>query len=662
MKKIFLSLFFISFAHLSVLLGQDIDAHRIFNWKQAGVQTDIPEFSHTINFLEHGGSNNGLSDNSVVLNTLITQVKPGTIIFFPEGNYLFTKPILITKDSIVLQGEGLSSRLIFDLKGAAQNLILITGNRATTDYYINDDIPVKQKYVISEDAHLFVTGEWVQLLTEDSNLITSEWAYQSTGQILQIEKISADTIYFKSEFRREHLSSSLPRFRKILPRQYVGIEHLYIERTDAVNAQVSNIFYRCAVNSWILGIESNLTNYSHVHLGQSAHISIKGSYFHHAHDYGNGGKGYGILLQNTSGDCLVENNILNNLRHSVLLQSGANGNVIAYNHSLNPFWTGVLLPSNSAGDMVLHGNYSYANLFEGNHAQHIVIDDSHGQNGPYNTFFRNKASGYGFFMNNNVGNSTNIIGNDITNTNLLMGLYTLTGSDNYTYGNRVKGANNFRPSGTSSLDRVSFYLCDTPTWWTQSIWPNLGTPYPYNTSSIPATQRWNLQQTISYEPALKSKYDNEDFLWYRDSDGDGYGDKEESALACKAPEGFVGNNLDCDDKDLNVYPSGIEIPNDGIDQDCDGEDLIITNLENIQIPQLMVYPNPAKDVFWVETKNFQEGNYDLIIIDVSGRIIMEKKIFLSTDSKYEYRLVTKGSYFIQIIGENVNKCKLFTTF
>ena len=60
--------------------------------------------------------------------------------------------------------------------------------------------------------------------------------------------------------------------------------------------------------------------------------------------------------------------------------------------------------------------------------------------------------------------------------------------------------------------------------------------------------------------------------FYADTDADTYGDPASAVLSCNAPNGFIVDKTDCDDKDATISPVGVDLPLDGVDQDCSGAD------------------------------------------------------------------------------------------
>ncbi len=57
--------------------------------------------------------------------------------------------------------------------------------------------------------------------------------------------------------------------------------------------------------------------------------------------------------------------------------------------------------------------------------------------------------------------------------------------------------------------------------------------------------------------------------WYRDVDNDGYGDDDDTVMACTPPAMYTGQSGDCDDDDATVNPDSNELCNE-VDDDCDG--------------------------------------------------------------------------------------------
>ncbi|GAB6093762.1 hypothetical protein JCM14469_00140 [Desulfatiferula olefinivorans] len=65
--------------------------------------------------------------------------------------------------------------------------------------------------------------------------------------------------------------------------------------------------------------------------------------------------------------------------------------------------------------------------------------------------------------------------------------------------------------------------------------------------------------------------------WYRDADGDGYGDMGQTIFAEAPTAGYVHNqahidagDFDCDDANVAINPGRVDLADDGIDNDCNG--------------------------------------------------------------------------------------------
>ena len=108
--------------------------------------------------------------------------------------------------------------------------------------------------------------------------------------------------------------------------------------------------------------------------------------------------------------------------------------------------------------------------------------------------------------------------------------------------------------------------------------------------------------------------------FYRDLDGDGYGNTVESTPACSAPAGYVAKSGDCDDSNAAMHPGTQEVCDDGIDNNCDG---IVDNCTNP--PATVWKPRPGTSWQWQLTgtidTSFDVDMYDIDLFDSSASLI-----------------------------------------
>ncbi len=462
--------------------GQTIPADRTAEWSQAGFIYDIPEPTLELNILDFGAMADGsISTNTAWNAAIATAEGQMTVIAFPEGEFLFTTGIIVP-DSVIIRGAGSDlTTFTFDLGGIG-HCISFMGEEIPDQFPLAADAPRGSTAINPAASYPFGNGDLLRLYREDLDLVTSPWAVGTTGQLVHIAAAGDATIMLASPLRADYEASS-SYVTRIEPCWFSGIECVRIKRLDPTEGQWSNILLNMASHCRVRGVESDNANFAHIEVYESTNCEITGNYLHHAFSYGSGGKAYGVNMTNTSGEVLVENNIFEHLRHSMIVQIGSNGNVLAYNYSVDPYWEQPSLPSNSAGDLVLHGDHPYLNLFEGNIVQNIVIDDSHGINGPYNTFFRNRAGSYGLVMSNAPPtDSLNLAGNEVA------GFFVVQGEGHFMHGNLYLGG--VIPPGTEILADTTYYLQQFPAFLSPvGDLPQIG-PQAAAPGTIPAKLRY----------------------------------------------------------------------------------------------------------------------------------------------------------------------------
>jgi len=150
--------------------------------------------------------------------------------------------------------------------------------------------------------------------------------------------------------------------------------------------------------------------------------------------------------------------------------------------------------------------------------------------------------------------------------------YTLNNQTYTTSGTYVQTLANANAAGCDSIINLNLTInnANTSTLNVTNCGPYTLNNQTYSTSGAYTQLTQNVagcDSTITLNLNIVSS-----ITYYQDLDNDGYGNAQVSQIGCLPIQGYVTNSLDCNDNNNAINPGAIDIPGNGIDENCNGFD------------------------------------------------------------------------------------------
>ena len=362
--------------------------------------------------------NPGFNDGTCIQNAL-NQIDDdnGHIVYFPAGTYNInvSQGFKITNSRVVLRGESPSNTILkwYDRDGgtscpdaefgASYMYFGFCGSLSGSTLTWQNGFDTDNDIITLSDISTLAIGDWIRLRMDGAvnclNGKTDNFMYTHTARVScrngaspcdDDNHLSANQIQLDRPLRMDYnddpdCSSANKYARELSMLDYVGIEDLaWTHNNRAIGKGFTGYpLFMFVNNGWVDNTRWFSLPNEGVRLWFTRDMLIINSDGSINTPETTSVQTVNLGRGNT--DSFVLNNRFGHSPTVVEAQQGTNGAVIAYNYFYNTDWC--------THATFIHGRYSRGVLSEGNVAPcEFGMDATHGINGPYNTFYRNRMT------------------------------------------------------------------------------------------------------------------------------------------------------------------------------------------------------------------------------------------------------------------------------
>ena len=389
-----------------------IDASRRINWSQAGVSGGIPVRTTTCATLNTGAT-------AAQINNAIASCPSGQVVKLNAGTYTLSSGIDFNGHSnVTLSGAGPDQTLLVFTAGVGcgglgadicveNSALNFSGNPGNTANWTGGYAVGTTSITLSSTTNLKVGTVLILDQLDDSSdggaifncQASPACATEGPGgtgrsarvqaQMVKVTAISGSTVTITPGLYMPNWRSSQSPgawWSSALPITGTGIENLSVSHLSSTSA-LSGIYFYNAYDCWIRNVRSLSANRNHVWLYQSAHATVRDSYFYGTQNAAS--QSYGIESYMSS-DNLIENNIFQHITAGLMFGGSTAGTVAGYNYSIDDYYN---VTSWMMGSSFFHDGGTSFVLVEGNDGIGFTADAIHGT-ANFGTAFRNVFVGW----------------------------------------------------------------------------------------------------------------------------------------------------------------------------------------------------------------------------------------------------------------------------